>query len=379
MKTVYVPMVADCIHPGHLNIIKIASELGDVMIGLFSDKAVASYKRVPYLNYDQRKQVVENLKGVASVVKQDEKDYEPNLRKYKPDYLVHGTDWREGPLKAEREKAIKVMEEWGGSIVEPEYTKGVSSSEFHKDKFDGGISTEERIKSLSKLLTAKLVIRSIGVYDSLGAEVVENLRLINNLGLSVFFDSIYFNSAITKDSPISQADSTATMLTLNTILETTNKPVVYHVNNHTTSNELPLLIKRIKRFGISAIILDDTSNIHESITVATNARITEDFMIFILTADIGCSINRINTLLKTGINGIIINTNEQNMHLLPDFLDHYNELEGKKYLGILLKDNFLSLDSPLMEKQVNIIFYADHLYYGATNGMEIAAKRILGA
>ncbi len=131
-KLVYVPMAADIIHPGHINILKTAASLGRVMVGLFSDEAIRTYKPEPYMNYEQRKIVLENLKGVDVVVMQETKDYEPNLRRFKPDYMVHGTDWREGPLAQVRQKAFDVMAEWGGEIVEPEYTQGVSSTEFKK-------------------------------------------------------------------------------------------------------------------------------------------------------------------------------------------------------------------------------------------------------
>ncbi len=131
-KLVYVPMAADIIHPGHINILKTAASLGRVMVGLFSDEAIRTYKPEPYMSYGQRKIVLENLKGVDVVVMQETKDYEPNLRRFKPDYMVHGTDWREGPLAQVRQKAFDVMAEWGGEIVEPEYTQGVSSSEFKK-------------------------------------------------------------------------------------------------------------------------------------------------------------------------------------------------------------------------------------------------------
>lgn len=131
-KLVYVPMAADIIHPGHINILKTAASLGRVMVGLFSDEAIRTYKPEPYMNYEQRKTVLENLKGVDVVVMQETKDYEPNLRRFKPDYMVHGTDWREGPLAQVRQKAFDVMAEWGGEIVEPEYTQGVSSTEFKK-------------------------------------------------------------------------------------------------------------------------------------------------------------------------------------------------------------------------------------------------------
>ena len=131
-KLVYGPMAVDILHPGHINIIKVSSQYGRVMVGLFTDEAIASYKRVPYMPYEQRKIVIENIKGVDEVVPQLTRDYEENLRKYKPDYMVHGTDWREGPLADVRAKAIKILAEWGGEIIEPEYTQGVSSTMIQK-------------------------------------------------------------------------------------------------------------------------------------------------------------------------------------------------------------------------------------------------------
>ena len=125
---VYVPMSADIIHPGHINIIKTSAKYGKVIVGLFTDEAIASYKRVPYMSYEQRCAVVENIKGVYKVVSQNTRDYEENLRKIKPDFMVHGKDWREGPLADVRAKAIKVLSEWQGQMVEPDYTNGVSST-----------------------------------------------------------------------------------------------------------------------------------------------------------------------------------------------------------------------------------------------------------
>lgn len=125
---VYVPMAVDIVHPGHINIIKKAAELGEVMVGLFTDEAIATYKNPPYMDYATRKIVIENIKGVNQVVPQTTRDYEENLRKYRPEFMVHGTDWREGPLADVRAKAIAILSEWGGEIVEPEYTKNISSS-----------------------------------------------------------------------------------------------------------------------------------------------------------------------------------------------------------------------------------------------------------
>lgn len=131
-ELVYVPMAVDILHPGHINIIKEAAKYGQVIVGLFSDEAIKSYKRVPYMNYDLRKIIIENVKGVDEVICQEIKDYSPNLIKLKPKYMVHGTDWRQGPLADVRQKAIDLMASWGGEVIEPEYTKGVSSSQLIK-------------------------------------------------------------------------------------------------------------------------------------------------------------------------------------------------------------------------------------------------------
>ena len=121
-------MCADLIHHGHLNIIKEAKKYGDVIIGLLTDSAIASYKRLPALNYNERKIVVENLRGVSKVIPQETLDYIPNLEKIKPDFVVHGDDWKEGVQKQVRENVIKKLSEWGGKVIDVPYTKKISSS-----------------------------------------------------------------------------------------------------------------------------------------------------------------------------------------------------------------------------------------------------------
>ena len=90
-KTVYIGMSADLIHPGHINIINTGREYGDVVVGLLTDKAIASYKRLPYLPFEHRKQIIENIKGVIQVVPQETLDYVANLKSIRPDY--QDEDW----------------------------------------------------------------------------------------------------------------------------------------------------------------------------------------------------------------------------------------------------------------------------------------------
>ena len=127
-KTVYLGITGDIIHPGIINIINEGAKLGELTIGLLTDSAIVSHKRLPYLTYEQRKTVVENIKGVAKVVPQEEWSYVPNLVKYKPDYIIHGDDWLYGPDKYIRDEVFKTMEKLGAEVIEIPYTKGISAS-----------------------------------------------------------------------------------------------------------------------------------------------------------------------------------------------------------------------------------------------------------
>lgn len=129
---VYVGMVADGIHPGHINIIKEASKLGYVIIGLLTDRAVKKYKRKTILNYKQRRFILKNIKGIDKIVKQKTLDYTENIRNYKPDILLHGDDWKNknSPQYKIRKKVIQEMEKINGKVIDIPYTKGISTTTY---------------------------------------------------------------------------------------------------------------------------------------------------------------------------------------------------------------------------------------------------------
>ena len=144
-KKVYIGMSADLIHPGHLNIISEGKKLGDVTVGLLTDKAIAGYKRLPYLTFDQRKIIIESIKGVSNVIPQETLDYVPNLEKLKPDYVVHGDDWKTGIQKSTRENVINALKKWGGELIEVEYTQGISSTILNRSLKEIGTTPEIRM------------------------------------------------------------------------------------------------------------------------------------------------------------------------------------------------------------------------------------------
>lgn len=181
-KIVYVAMSADLIHPGHINILKTASTYGKVIVGLLTDKAIASYKRLPYMNYEQRKDVIENIKYVSEVIAQDTLSYEQNLRKLRPDFVIHGDDWKNGPQEKTRQNVIETLKDIGkGELIEPEYTQGISSTQLNNDARSYGIATNTRLSLLKRLLKAKNPIRILEAHNAISALIAQH-AIINNIG-----------------------------------------------------------------------------------------------------------------------------------------------------------------------------------------------------
>lgn len=173
-KKVYVGMSADIIHPGHLNIIHEAQKLGNVTVGVLTDAAIASYKRLPYLTYEQRSLIVQNLKGVDEVIPQTTLDYIPNLELLKPDFVVHGDDWKEGVQKETRQRVIETLSKWGGQVIDIPYTQGISSTKLNSKLKEIGTTPEVRLKGLKRLIEAKSIVRICESHSGLTGLIIEN-------------------------------------------------------------------------------------------------------------------------------------------------------------------------------------------------------------
>ena len=162
MKKVYVGLAVDLIHPGHLNIINEAKKYGEVIVGLLTDSAIASYKRLPYMTYEQRKIVVENIKGVSKVIPQHTLDYTENLKDLMPNFVVHGDDWKEGVQFNTRKQVVDVLKNWGGELIEVPYTKGISSTQLINAELESGVTVDVRRNQLRRLIHSKPIVRKIG-------------------------------------------------------------------------------------------------------------------------------------------------------------------------------------------------------------------------
>ena len=175
-KIIYVPMGADVIHSGHLNVINKAKKYGDIVIGLFTDSAIAEYKSFPLINFQQRLEIIKNIKGVNNIMKQNTWDYSENLKAIKPDYLIHGDDWKRGIQKKTRAKVIKTLKRWGGKLIEIPYTKSPLASTVHEKVKENIFTTESRVAILKRLIDSKKIVRFIECHNPLTGLMIENIN-----------------------------------------------------------------------------------------------------------------------------------------------------------------------------------------------------------
>ena len=211
-KKVYVAMSADILHIGHLNIIKEASKYGDVTVGVLTDKAIASYKRLPFLSFETRSKTVESIKGVYNVISQDTLDYTENLLSLKPDYVIHGDDWKTGVQSSIRKNVINLLEKWGGELIEPSYTEGISSTMLNESIKNIGTTPNVRLSRLRRLIDSKEIVRILESHSGLTGLIIEKTSHVNENGKTEEFDGMWSSSltdSTSKGKPdIEQVDET---------------------------------------------------------------------------------------------------------------------------------------------------------------------------
>lgn len=406
MKKVYVGMSADLIHPGHLNIINEARKLGEVTVGLLTDKAIAGYKRLPYLNFDQRKVIIENIKGVEKVVVQETLDYVPNLKKLKPDYVVHGDDWKTGVQSQTRQNVIDALKEWGGELIEIEYTKGISSTILNTSIKEVGTTPEIRMKRLRRLIDAKSIVRLIEAHNGLTGLIVENF-VYEKDNRKKEFDGMWLSSltdSTAKGKPdIEAVDLTSRLQTLNDIAEVTTKPIVFDGDTGGKTEHFVFTVKTLERLGVSAVIIEDKiglkknslfgtdvkqeqdtiENFCHKISSGKKSQITNDFMIIarveslILKKGIDDAIKRSKAYIEAGADGIMIHSKEKSPDEILEFCKRYSQLD-KKVILVAVPSTYNEIyEKDLCEAGVNCVIYANQLLRSAYPAMLKTAELIL--
>lgn len=406
MKTVYIAISADILHHGHINLIKKASEYGNLIVGVLSDEAVATYKRFPVLDYEQRTFIISNIDGVKEVVPQNTLDYTENLKKYKPDFVLHGDDWKEGVQSQIRQNVIDILSEWGGELIEIPYTGDVSVDQINNIIKSADSVPESRRGKLKKLISLKPIVRTMEAHNGLSALVVENAKVQKDEKINSF-DAIWVSSltdSTAKGKPdIELVDMTSRINTINEIMEVSSKPIILDGDTGGLIEHFVFNIKTIERMGVSAIIIEDkiglkknslfgteveqtqdsVENFCEKIRAGKKALITNEFMIIarieslILKQGMDDAINRAKAYINAGADGIMIHSREKEPDEIFEFCEKFNEFAPNVPLVVVPTSFNQVYEEEFAKKGVNIVIYANHLIRSAYPSMMDTAKKIL--
>jgi len=405
-KKVYLGMIGDIMHPGLINIITEGAKYGDLMIGLYTDKAIATHKRLPYLTYEQRKNVIENIKGVSSIVPQDDWSYVPNLVKYKPDYIIHGDDWLYGPDKYLRDEVFKVMESLGGEVIEIPYTKGISASSL-KEAIDSlGVTPQARLSSLRRLISAKPIVRILESHNGLTGLIAEHTSVEVN-GQHREFDGMWASSltdSTSKGKPdIEAVDLTTRLHDLNDALEVTTKPVIFDGDTGGKVEHFVFTVRTLERLGISAVIIEDKVGLKQNSLFGTDAvqtqdtiegfcskikagkeaQITRDFMVIsrieslIAGKPVEDALERAFAYVAAGADGVMIHSKNKDGMDIKEFCQRFREKDQHTPIVAVPTTYNQFTEEELAEWGINVVIYANHMLRSAYPAMVKCAESIL--
>ena len=395
-KKVYIGMTADIMHPGLIHIINEATKYGDVIVGLLTDKAIAEHKRLPYLTYEQRKKVVENIKGVSEVIPQEEWSYVDNLKRIKPDYIIHGDDWKTGSLREIREQVFEVMNEQGGKVIEIPYTKGINSSSLDKEIKSIGTTPDIRLKTLRRLINAKPIVRILEAHD--GLQKGDKCEVFDGMWASSLTDST------SKGKPdIEAVDLTTRLQDLNNILECTTKPIIFDGDTGGKIEHFVFTVRTLERHGISAVIIEDKVGLKKNSLFGTDAiqtqdtiegfcakikagkeaQVTQDFMIIarieslIAGKPMSDALERAYAYVEAGADGIMIHSKNKSGEDIKEFCLTFRQRYAHVPIVVVPTTYDHIHESELCEWGVNVVIYANHMLRAAYPAMMRVACTIL--
>ena len=403
---VYVGLSADILHEGHINILKTANKLGEVTVGLLTDKAIASYKKIPHLSYKQREIVLKNMKYVKKVIPQNTLDYRSNLNLLKPKYVVHGDDWQTGIQKVTRMQVIKTLKKWNGKLIEPKYTKNISSSLIKENILRVGTSPDKRKSKLRRIMEAKKIVRILESHSALTGLIIENLKVIkkqNYLEFDGMWSSSLTDSALRGKPDNQSVDYSTRIQGLNEILEVTTKPIIFDADNGGRLEHLPYMIKSLERIGVSAAIIEDKVGLKKNslfknqsgvkqdsikkfcqkIAKAKDTKISDDFLIiariesFILGKSLSDALKRAEAYSKAGADAILIHSKENNPSQIFSFAKKFTKSKFFKPMVAVPSSYSKTYERDFIKNGFKIVIYANHLMRAAYPAMLSAAKSIL--
>lgn len=405
-RLVYMCFSTDIIHGGHISIIKKAQKLGKLIIGVLSDEAVASYKRIPVVPASERQVMFENISGVYKVVEQKTLSYKENLEKYKPSIVVHGDDWCEGFQKDIRNEVASILASYGGKLIEYPYSKDDKYTDI-ENRYRADLSMPDiRRGRLRKVLNMKGLITAMEAHDGLSGLIVENTVVHENGGARQF-DAMWVSSlcdSTAKGKPdIELVDMTSRFRTIEDITEVTTKPIIFDGDTGGKIEHFVYTVRSLERLGVSMIIIEDKTGLKKNslfgtevvqtqdsienfcakIKAGKKAQRTKEFMIcariesLILEQGMDDALTRAFAFADAGADAIMIHSRRKDPSEIQEFIEKFRS-KDKFTPIVLVPTSFNSItEEEWKERGANIIIYANQLMRAQVPAMQKAAKIIL--
>ena len=406
MAKIYTCFSTDIIHEGHLHIIEEAKKYGDVYIGVLSDEATIKYNKFPTIPLEERMEMIRQIPGVKGVLVQDEVMYDKIVAELKPDYIIHGDNWKTEPLSALRDNAEKLLSAYGGKVIDVPYTYNENVRRIDKRVNEKLAMPEYRRKRLRQLLELRPIVKAMEVHSGLTGLIVEK-TVVAHEGKFDQFDAMWISSlcdSTAKGKPdIELVDMTSRFRTIDDVMDVTTKPVIFDGDTGGLTEHFVYLVRSLERMGVSAVIIEDKTGLKknslfgteveqtqddiphfcEKIAAGKRVQLTDEFMIIarieslILERGMDDALERARAFVKAGADGIMIHSRKKDPAEILEFCDKFRK-EDKDTPIVVVPTSFNSItEEELAQHGVNIVIYANQLTRSAFPAMEQTAKDIL--
>ena len=403
---VYMCFSTEIIHSGHIAIIKKAQELGNLVVGILSDEAVASYRHFPIVPCEERKALFENISGIYKVIEQKTWGYKDVLTELKPDYLVHGDDWKEGFQKPIRQEAIEILAKYGGKLVEFPYSKDIKYDELDK-AFRRQLATPDiRRSRLRKLISIKGCVNAIEAHSGITGLIAEK-TIVYDEGKAYQFDAMWVSSlcdSTAKGKPdIELVDMTSRFRTIDDIMEVTTKPIIFDGDTGSLVEHFVYTVRSLERMGVSMVIIEDKTGLKKNSLFGTDveqtqdtienfcakikagkkAQKTKDFMIcariesLILEQGMEDAIKRAFAYVKAGADAIMIHSRKKEPDEVFEFTKRFREQDKTTPIVVVPTSYNQVKEEEFKQRGINVVIYANHLTRSGFPAMKKVAETIL--
>ena len=406
MKTAYTCFCTDVIHEGHLNIINEAKKRGRVIIGCLSDAASIRYNKFPTISQEERLKLYRSIEGVDEVVIQNDMLYDDVIKLIKPDYVLHGDNWVDGPEKAIHDHVENLVKEYGGELVDIPYTYNEKVKKIDMQLREKLAMPEYRRKRLRQLLAITPIVKAMEAHSGLTGLIVEK-TVVEREGRLDQFDAMWISSlcdSTAKGKPdIELVDMTSRFRTIDDITEVTTKPIIFDGDTGGLTEHFVYTVRSLEKMGVSAVIIEDKKGLKKNslfgtevkqtqatieemsakIAAGKKAQLTDDFMIIarieslILEQGMEDALARAHAFVAAGADGIMIHSRKKEPDEILEFCDKFRA-DNKKTPIVVVPSSFnVITEEELAAHGVNIVIYANQLTRSAFPAMQKTEEDIL--